>query len=193
MADNALARIPVASLANVPIIHVCYIFTPDYKLAADPRGKVQGFHSTIGVLVSKKRYFHQGCLEFAVFFFSVFLHLFFESILHSTSDSWPCTVEHLAGAKPAEKSNQVKPSCWTNGQMMILHNFVVPNIWSRVPHLFRSKSLSREMWVWYQLDLPITCAWCFHLVSPKKIECSVFWHQKKNTANELPFRTQKRN
>ena len=72
MADDPLARIPVASLANVPIIHVCYIFTSDYKLAAESRGKVQGFHSTIGVLVSNKNLLAPGLFGVCCFFFLSF-------------------------------------------------------------------------------------------------------------------------
>ena len=127
MTDDPLARISVAPLANVPIIHVCYIFSSRSK------GKVQGFHSTIGVLVSKRTHCHTGCLEFAFFFFSFsqFSSICFESILHSypTADHALCAFSScgrcfqklffffrsiLRVRSQRKKSNQVKPKV---GQM----------------------------------------------------------------------------
>lgn len=203
MTDDPLARISVAPLANVPIIHVCYIFSSRSK------GKVQGFHSTIGVLVSKRTHCHTGCLEFAFFFFSFsqFSSICFESILHSYptadhalcafSSCWRCFQKLFffffgasCGCEVSGKNQTKLNRKLDKWQMMILD----PSLFQTsglVPHLFRSKSLSREggLWsiclffMWVPAGSPGNVCVMLRFIVPQKMSVQCFWHQKKQPMN----------
>ena len=113
MTDNPLARISVAPLANVPIMSRLLCFHLRLQIGSRSKGRSEIFTQTIGILVSKRTNFHNGCLDFAVFLSSLppfFLNQFFTPIGWLTILPFFLCVrgfnsfsEHLIGAKPAEK------------------------------------------------------------------------------------------